>query len=197
MRGTIPGLPTPHPLLYQLPSAYLEHDFIGRFVSAFDDLIAPVVLVLDNLHAHLDPRTAPVDLLGWVAEWLAESVDEDRPLDQRRALVAEAVDRHGWRGTRRGLADAIRLEVGVEPEILDSGGTASSSTPDAPLPGSPVPEVTVRVSVPDRTLVDEVRLDQLVAAEVPVHVSYRVEVIDASAPPAPSGQPGPSTPDTR
>ncbi|WKX68898.1 phage tail protein [Streptomyces sp. XD-27] len=177
MRATIPGLPTPHPLLHQLPAAYLEHDFLQRFVGALDEVLAPLLLTLDNLPAHLHPRTAPEDFLAWLAGWVAVEVDEERPETQRRAVVAGAVVRHRRRGTRRGLAAAIRVETGVEPEISESGATAWSSAPGSALPGSARPWVAVRLRVPDPARFDRARLDQLVAAEVPAHVAYRIEIL--------------------
>ncbi|BBJ38595.1 phage tail protein [Streptomyces antimycoticus] len=178
MRGTLPGLPTAHPLLHQLPAVYLDHPFLERFLSALDEVLAPVLLILDNLPAHLHPRTAPEDLLAWLAEWVAVEVDPERPVTQRRAVVASAVTRHRRRGTREGLAAAVRVETGIEPEIIESGATDWSTEPGAPLPGSARPWVTVRLTVPDAEAVapTRLRLERLLAAEVPAHVVYRVEV---------------------
>ncbi|NYI03899.1 phage tail protein [Allostreptomyces psammosilenae] len=179
MRGTVPGLPTPHPLLHQLPAVYLDHDFLERFLGALDEVLAPVLLVLDNLPAHLDPRTAPEDLLDWIAGWVAAQTDPERPVERRRETVTRTVRRHQLRGTRRGLAEAVRLETGVSPQIVESGAASWSATPLAPLPGEPGDWVTVRVRVPDPERVDRARLERLVADEVPAHVRYRVEVLPA------------------
>ncbi|MEU5026051.1 phage tail protein [Streptomyces milbemycinicus] len=191
MRGPLPGLPTAHPLLHQLPAVYHGEEFLERFLSALDEVLAPVLLTLDNLPAHLHPRTAPEDLLAWLAQWVAVEVDQDRPVNQRRAVVATAVTRHRQRGTRQGLAAAVRVETGVEPEISESGGTSWSSEPGAALPGSARPWVTVRLRVPDPERFDRTRVEKLVAAEVPAHVPYRVEIVAAAEGDATEGA-GPS-----
>jgi phage tail-like protein len=180
MRGTIPGLPSPHPLIHRLPAVYGDDDFLRRFLGALDEVLAPVLLTLDNLPAHLHPRTAPEDLLAWLAEWVAVEVDAERPANQRRAVVSGAVVRHRLRGTREGLAAAVRLETGAEPEITESGATAWSASSGGALPGAEArPWVRVRLRVDDPERVERGRLIRIVAAEVPAHVAYQVEVTAA------------------
>lgn len=94
MRTGVPGLPTPHPLIEQLPAVYLEQDFLQRFLAALDDVLAPVLLTIDNLPAHLDPRSAPDDFLAWLAQWVAVEPYEDSAPDRQRAAV-----RGRWPGT--------------------------------------------------------------------------------------------------
>ncbi|MFT2016851.1 phage tail protein [Streptomyces sp. 796.1] len=186
MRAAIPGLPTPHPLADQLPAVYLDQDFLVRFLGALDEVLAPVLLTLDNLPAHLHPRTAPEDFVDWLAGWVAARTDRERPVEQRRAVVAGAVVRHRRRGTLAGLAAAIAVETGHEPEITESGGTTWSLAPGDPLPGSTPPWVRVRLRVPEPERIDRAHLLRLVAAEVPAHLGYRVEVlpVDEGAGPA-------------
>ncbi|WP_415957601.1 phage tail protein [Streptomyces sp. 021-4] len=188
-------MPTPHPLIDQLPAVYLEQDFLRRFLAALDDVLAPVLLSIDNLPAHLDPRSAPEDFLDWLAQWVAVEPHEDSPPEVRRAAVRGAVTRHARRGTVGGLAEALRLETGAEPEIVESGGTAWSVRPGTPLPGGSRPWVTVRVrsggggggggggaggravGLPVDRPVDRVRLEELIAAEVPAHVGFTLELL--------------------
>ncbi|RKN44038.1 phage tail protein [Streptomyces hoynatensis] len=177
MRGLVPGLPSPHPLAAQLPAVYADHDFLRRFLGALDEVLAPVLLTLDNLPAYLHPRTAPEDFLAWIAGWVAVEVDGERPLTQRRAVVSGAVLRHRMRGTRAGLAAVVRIETGAEPEITESGGTAWSASPGSPAPGSARPSVTVTLRVAEPGRVDLARLEHLVAEETPAHVASRVEIL--------------------
>ncbi|MFE6775608.1 phage tail protein [Streptomyces sp. NPDC057702] len=181
MRAAIPGLPTPHPLADQLPAVYLDQDFLLRFLGALDEVLAPVLLTLDNLPAYLHPRTAPEDFVTWMAGWVAARTDEQRPEDQRRAVVAGAVVRHRRRGTRAGLAEAVRVETGVEPEITESGATTWAVGSGGPLPGSAPPWVRVRLRVADPAGFDRARLVRLVEAEVPAHLGYAVEVLPSDA----------------
>ncbi|SHH61441.1 phage tail protein [Streptomyces sp. 3214.6] len=179
MRAAVAGLPTPHPLIYQLPAVYLGEDFIQRFLAALDDVLAPVLLTIDNLPAHLDPRTAPEDFLAWLGEWVAVGPAADRPAGQRRAAVLGAVERHRRRGTRGGLDEAVRLEFGTEAEIEETGGTSWSETAHSPLPGpaGAPPRVSVRVRVADPDAAGAERLRRLVAGEVPAHVGYDTELL--------------------
>ncbi|MFJ6609921.1 phage tail protein [Streptomyces sp. NPDC091289] len=180
MRSGIPGLPTPHPLIDQLPSIYLEQDFLQRFLAALDDVLAPVLLSIDNLPAHLDPRSAPDDFLDWLAQWVAVDPHKDSPPELRRAAVRGAVTRHARRGTVSGLAEALRLETGTEPEIVESGGTAWSTGPGTPLPGQDRPWVIIRIRAAaegGEGQLDRVRLEELIGAEVPAHVGFTLELL--------------------
>jgi phage tail-like protein len=182
VRGAIPDLPTPHPLVNQLPVVYLEHDFLGRFLGALDEVIAPVLLLLDNLPAHLAPGTAPADMLGWVGGWLAVAPAPDQPLERRRELVASAMSRHRRRGTAEGLAELIRQELGVRAEIDETGGVSWTTDPGERPRREPAAAVRVRIRVPDLDGFDRDRLTRLVAAEVPAHVAYDIEILPGGTP---------------
>ncbi|MFF1418023.1 phage tail protein [Streptomyces sp. NPDC058280] len=184
MRGTVTGLPSPHPLVELLPALYLEQDFLGRFLSALDDVLAPILLTLDNLPAHLDPRSAPEDFLDWVAQWVAAEPHGDIPAEGRRAAVTEAVARHSRRGTRGGLAEAIRRQTGVEPEITESGGSGWSPTPNTELPGEARPWVVVRLRVVEPEAVDRVGVEELIEGEIPAHIGYELEILPTGGTPA-------------
>jgi phage tail-like protein len=186
MRAAIPDLPTAHPLIDRLPAVYQEQDFLHRFLGALDEVLAPVLLVLDNLPAHLDSRTAPADFLAWLGQWAAVETDPRAPEALRREVIAAAVAQHRVRGSRHGLVRAVRTATGVEPEIGENGGTTWSSTPGAALPGSPGMGVTVRLRVPEPERIDRAALEKLVAGEVPAHVAYRIEILPDDTPGGPS-----------
>ena len=177
MRGAIPGLPSPHPLAAALPALYQEDEFTREFVSAFDEVLAPVLSTLDNFPHYLDPMLAPIDLVDWLAGWLGVVPDESWPAARRRELVARAVTLYRRRGTLRGLADQVALATGGEVEVRDSGAVTWSGTPGTPLPGSGDVAVRVRVRVDDPAKVDARRLKRLVAAAKPAHVAHHVEVV--------------------
>lgn len=174
------------PLLAQLPAVYQEEEFVHRFVAAFDDALAPVLLTLDTLQDYIDPRLCPPDFLAWVAEWLGIAVDEAWPVDQRREIVMGAAVMHRRRGTLPGVADAVRLSLGLGAatsadddvvQVSDTGGTTWSAAPGSPMPGTALAELTVRVTVPDPDVLDRRRLDRVVAAVKPAHVPHTVVVV--------------------
>jgi hypothetical protein len=81
-----------------------------------------------------------------------------------------------------GLTAYVWLLTGAHVEIIESGATAHSTVPDAPLPGSPGFELVVRLRLPEGASgVEVARLDALIAAAKPAHVVHRLEVVDAAA----------------
>lgn len=175
-RTGIAGLTTPLPIAERLPSVYLDDDFTIRFTAALDEVLAPIILTLDCLADYLDPRLAPDDFVAWLAEWVAFPVDESWSAGQRRELVAHAVQLHRWRGTKRGLAEHVRLLTGGEVDVADSGLCAWSDRAGGPLPGDGPPQVLVRVRVADVRAVDQRQLRQAVVELVPAHVRVAVDV---------------------
>ena len=187
MRGTVDDLATPHPLGHLLPALYHDNDIAQRFTGALDVLLAPVLATLDSSHAYVDPLLAPLDFVDWLAEWVGVELDASWPEDRQRALVARAADLFAWRGTVRGVSEAVAIYTGVVPEVLESGATAWTGTPppSGALPGAPAGELVVRVTVPpgEAGSVDPARLDRLVAAAKPAHIAHRVEIYQEQAPP--------------
>ncbi len=176
MRGLVLDLQSPHPMGEELPALYQEDPFAQRLTSALDDVLAPVFVALDNLPAYLDPELAPTDFLCWLAGWVGVGLDENWPEARQRELVARAADLYRRRGTVSALATQIALYTGATPEIEDSGGVASSTTPGGTMPGTGDPRLVVRVRVPDPDSVDLRRLEALVAEARPAHVPAQVEV---------------------
>ncbi|MGW1133570.1 phage tail protein [Streptomyces griseoluteus] len=182
-RAAIPGLPSRHPIGGQLPALYAEDDFAQRFTAGLDTVLAPVFSTLDNLPAYLDPRVAPADFVAWLASWVGGVDDPRWPLELRREATLRAMELHRWRGTRRGLTEALRLILGVRADVVGDGAAVWSGTPGGELPPAPDPEIVVRVWPGREATVEESRVHELVRALVPVHTRCRVEVLSA----APSG----------
>lgn len=180
-RGLISSLASPHPLGQYLPTLYQEDDFAQRFLSAFDTALAPIFSTLDNLNAYMDPWLAPEDFLDWLASWFGLVLDEGWSVERRRALVANAFEFYRMRGTSRGLKAHVESFTGGTVEVVDTGGLATSTTAGAPFPGSPNFAVLVRVQVDDPAAVNMVRLEALVAAAKPAHLTHRIQVVKRAA----------------
>jgi phage tail-like protein len=176
MRGTVPGLASPHPLGETLPALYAEDSFAQRLCQGLDEVLAPLLSTLDCLPAYLDPATAPADLVEWLAGWVGVAIAPGMPEKRRRQLVAAAARLYVWRGTLSAIRTIVELSSGQTPEIRESGGTSWSQDPNAPLPGRPEPGLVVRVRTagPD---IDEARLAALIDAFVPAHVPWRLELL--------------------
>ena len=126
-------LTTSTPLAGGLPALYGEPQpsagdtgsFVQRFTDALDEVLAPVLVTLDNLPAYFDPKTAPEYFLDWLAGWVGLELFEKWSPEVRRPLVADAVERHGQRGTKLGVENVVAIFADVDPEqitIEESGG---------------------------------------------------------------------------
>ncbi len=181
MRGTVAGLSSPHPLGGLMPAIFQDDNFTMRWTGALDEVLAPVPAVLDSIEAYFDPLLAPEDFLAWLAGWCGMTLDENWPLQRRRAVVAAAAELYRERGTPAGLRRHVELVTGGRVEVADSGSvtwSAAPGDPDVPdIPaGSAGPSVTVRVSVRDPAEVNVRALDALIGAIKPAHVMHRLEV---------------------
>ncbi|WP_030376830.1 MULTISPECIES: phage tail protein [unclassified Streptomyces] len=188
MRGSIDGLGSSAPLGLNLPAVFADDDLAQRFVAGLDEVLAPILNVLDCLDTYFDPALAPVDFVGWLAGWVGAETDgtdtsRPQPEPKLRAAVAAATYLHRVRGTRRGLTEAVRLAFGAEPEITESGAADWSARPLGPVPGAPRPRLHVHLRLPDPTPADAHRLDALVSAARPAHMPYTVQVTAAERKP--------------
>jgi phage tail-like protein len=176
-RGLVRNLISPHPLGQSLPALFQEDDFTQRFVSAFDAALAPIFASLDNLSAYLDPWLAPEDFLEWLGGWFGIVLDESWSTARRRALVSRAFEFYRLRGTAGGLKEQVEVLTGGQVDLHETGGVAISTTAGGALPGSPNYALLVRVTVDDPATINLGRLDALVMAAKPAHVTHKVEIV--------------------
>jgi phage tail-like protein len=177
MRGTVPGLATPHPLAPTLP-AYLQEDgFAVRLTQGLDEVLAPVLSVLDCLEAYVDPRLAPDDFLEWLAGWVGAQLDDAWDDERRRLRVASAVSLHRHRGTLAGVRAVVELATGGDVDVEETGGVSRSVEPtgDPAEPTPPGLTITVRVDDPDGVRLRA--LEELVDATKPAHVPHSIQVV--------------------
>jgi len=173
----MPGAESPHPLAALLPGLFKEDPFSLGLCAGLDDVLGPVPVTLDCLDAYFDPWLTPGDFLEWLASWVGLSLDQNWSDAQRRELVARSAELYRWQGTARGIVEQVRLYVGAEPEVRESGAVAWSAQPDGALPGSAVAHLEVTVRAPSDTDVDQARVEAIVAAAKPAHVPHTVTVV--------------------
>lgn len=176
-RGLVPRLKTPRPIGPELPALFQEDSFAQRLTAAFDDMLAPIFNSLDNFEAYLDPWLSPEDFLDWLGAWVGLELDEALPLEKRRHFVATAHELFRVRGTIAGLRSHVESYTGGKVEIEDTGGVKTSLTAASALPGSPNFALMVRVIVDNPGAIDRSRLDALVAASKPAHVTHKLEIV--------------------
>jgi phage tail-like protein len=178
LRGVVPGLVTPVPLLQRLPGVLQDDPFMQRFVTAFDEGLAPIIATLDGLGGYVDPWLAPADFLNWLAGWVGlDELDDAWTLDQRRAVVAGAALVHRQRGTVRGVREALSLTLDARVEVTDSGGCTWSPRPGADPPGEETPSLRVRIFVNDPDAVDTRRIEAAIEAVKPAHLEHSYELL--------------------
>jgi phage tail-like protein len=175
MRGHIAGLESPHPLGFMLPGVLQDDDFAQRFVAGLDSVLAPVFSTLDNIDAYLDPQLTPADFLPWLAGWHGAEMDAGWPEERSRNLMSRLPELQSRRGTVEALREVLRLHLGTEPEVVESGGSSWSAVPGGELPGTDAAEVTVKVKGTDA---DRSRITALVKDHTPAHVVVHVEVVE-------------------
>jgi phage tail-like protein len=180
VRGLIPRLESPHPLGEHLPALFQEDGFAQRLADAFDEVLAPALLSLDNLDAYLDPALAPEDFLEFLAGWVGIALDETWPVERRRALVASAAELYRLRGTVQGLRAHVAIFTGGEVDIEENGAAAYSMAPGGAVPGTPELRLHVRVHLADPKSTSAARLDTLVAGAKPAHLPHTIEIVAAA-----------------
>lgn len=90
-----------------LPEIYQQSDFLGRFLTIFEQGFDPTMQTLDTFWAYIDPLTAPRALLPFLAKWVAWPLDPKLTERQQRRLLRHAAEIYQWRGSKHGLQLAL------------------------------------------------------------------------------------------
>jgi phage tail-like protein len=100
-----------------LPAIFHNQEFLHRFLMIFESIWEPLEWRQDHIDLYFDPRTAPLELLTWMASWLGFPAPAHWPEARRRKVLLEAMELVRWRGTTYGLTRAIELCTGFMPII--------------------------------------------------------------------------------
>ncbi|MEJ8632147.1 hypothetical protein [Streptomyces sp. MS2.AVA.5] len=183
-----PLVPGSRSLRAILPESYRQGDFADRFLAGFDDVLSPLITVLDCLDAYFSPSTSPDDFVAWMLEWTNTSLPACVGSTGRRNALLLGHRLHGLRGTAAGLELLIRHVLGGRVDLTESGGTHISPQPGAAGTTATPAEswAHVRVLLPHgmsagRTNVAD-DVEDLVQEWIPAHVSATVIVEDQEDP---------------
>ena len=105
--------------LQYLPALYRDDKLMGQFLLIFESILKPLENTVNSLAMYFDPLVTPESLLPWLAFWLDLALDPTWPIERRRQLVKSAAELYRWRGTKRGLAEYLRIYTGSVPEISE------------------------------------------------------------------------------
>jgi phage tail-like protein len=156
-----------------LPSLYQDGDFGMRFVGALEELLDPIVAVLDGLPAHFDPNHAPRDILELLSAWLGVDLDETQDIRHQREMVRRAAELGRRRGTVKGLELALALHFPELPlRVEDNGGVFYAGRP---APETPSASFVVYCDKPVEEN-QQAAIARCIEQYKPVHSTYRLRV---------------------
>lgn len=121
-----------HDYLRRLPQVFSRDDaaasFLRRYLALFEGFLGELEGKADARHVLLDPRSAPPEILPWLAGFLGLTLDErmaraprpgGRLEDVRPTLVSEAARLFRFRGTVAGLRRFLEIYLGVSPILIE------------------------------------------------------------------------------
>ncbi len=157
-----------------LPAVYQESDFGMRFIGGLEELLDPIVAVLDALPAHFDPDHAPRDVLNLLAAWLGVDLDESQEIRHQREMVRRAADLGRKRGTVAGMELALKLAYPEVPLRIEDQGGVRWSLDQHPV-DAPPPSFIVYC---DKPVAEEVQagIARCIEQHKPVGTAYRLRV---------------------
>lgn len=168
-----------------LPAVYREpppgnggDPFAMRFVAGLEEVLDPIVSMLDLLPAHLDLDLAPAEVVALVGEWLGLELDAALTPTIHRRLVRDATSITRARGTRAGIERVLGAVFEHLPlEVRDGGGVSWSSAP-APPPSPGEPAFTV-VCPRSATAAERAAIHRVVTELKPAHVGFQLRDSEA------------------
>ena len=157
-----------------LPAVYQESDFGMRFIGGLEELLDPIVAVLDALPSHFDPDHAPRDILSLIAGWLGVDLDESQEIRYQREMVRQSAELGRRRGTVMGLELALKLAFPDVPLRIEDQGGVRWSLDQRPVEAPP-PSFVVYCDKPVNEDV-QARIARCIEQHKPVGTAYRLRV---------------------
>lgn len=121
-----------HDYLRRLPKTLSRDEgvasFLRRYLAAFEGQLGQLEARADARAALLDPRSAPAEILPWLASFVGLLLDErmghaPRPggkiEDVRRTLISEATWLFRFRGTVPGLRHFVEIYLGIQTILIE------------------------------------------------------------------------------
>ena len=168
--------------LEYLPALYRDDELMGQFLLIFESILKPIENTIDNAALYFDTMITPEPLLPWLASWVDLALDPTWPLERRRELVKSAAELYRWRGTKRGLAEYLRIYTGSVPEISEyiPGMRLDSETKlgvNTQLGSSGEGHhFTVTLELDEDSDINTSTVKAIIDAQKPAHTAYTLQV---------------------
>ncbi len=112
-----------HDYLQRLPKTFSRdaaaESFLRRYLSPIEGVFGELESRAIARMVLIDARSAPQEVLPWLAGFVGLVLDERLDPERKRRLVGEAVPLLRMRGTVRGLRRFVELAIGIRPHILE------------------------------------------------------------------------------
>ena len=105
------------PEIYQ--AAPGEDPFLERFLGIFQSLYSDLTEEIREVSRYFDPEVMGGEYLEWLSDWLAIEDGYLWPEDKLRTLLRRGMELYRIRGTRRYVAEMVKLYTGQEPWIVE------------------------------------------------------------------------------
>ncbi|MCW2997655.1 MAG: hypothetical protein JWQ20_4092 [Conexibacter sp.] len=168
-------------LVDALPPVYRERatpdeptPFVERWVHSCSLVLDPVVALLDNLPAYIDPHTAPDEMVDALLAFVGMRWPAAVEPAARRRLLLEAKRISRTRGTLAGLRLALWLVLphcGIS--VTHTGRVTTGADPAAPGPDAAAPAVEITCERP-LTPAQRAALRAVIDDQLPVHIPCRI-----------------------
>jgi len=114
--------------LAYLPQTYRRHDltsdgsegFLARLLKLMRSEFGAIEELLNDMPRLARPEFTAGPDLAWLASWLALELPQIRSDDEKRALIARAVQLFDRRGSPASIEEFVALHTGIRPTILEA-----------------------------------------------------------------------------
>lgn len=117
-----------------LPGVYREDEqsssFLDRYLANVEGMYTTLEDKIAAVQVLFDVRSAPAEVLDWLANWFGVALDPTWDETRRRMFIRHAMDFFQYRGTRRGLTMALRLALDdcADESIFDPPGSPTTTS---------------------------------------------------------------------
>ena len=171
-RRLVPGLRSPFPMINYTSSMLIEDPVAQKICASLDEVLAPIISVLDCYDSYLDVFLAPMDFVKYMCTWILVNPEIGWDEDTVRKSLAHAIRFYEFRGTSRGLRDFLSTVFDLEVTIQESGSVTTSrdATDASTWTIPPAPTVSITVSSRSGAPIDHDLIGLVLTAAVPAHV---------------------------